>query len=104
MDVAKIVWGVIILVAGLAGAGFGVYQGVEIYQAYQQVQGMSQMAERLDGDGGNMFSRFAQQGEERLYGHMKSQLPWIAGEIILGIVLMVSGSRLIRQGQRASPT
>ena len=100
MDVAKVVWGVIILVGGLAGAGYGVYQGVEIYQAYQQVQGMAEMAKRLGGGEDNMFSGIARLGEQRLWDHTKGQLPWIIGELVLGVILMVSGSRLIRHGQR----
>lgn len=101
MDVVKVVWGVIILVAGLAGAGYGVYQGVEIYQAYQKLQGMAEMAQRFNG-GKDMFSGIARMGEQRLWAHTKGQLPWIAGEIVLGVILIVSGTRLIRRGQRAS--
>jgi hypothetical protein len=102
MDVVKVVWGVIILMGGLAGAGYGVYQGVEIYQAYQQVQGLAQMAERFGGGSDNRFAGIARLSEQRLWEHTRGQLPWIIGEIVLGALLMVSGIRLIRHSRRAA--
>jgi hypothetical protein len=90
-------WGAFILGAGLLGAAFGLYEGLDIYHAYQQVQNIARLSQDIDPARPDPFKEM----RDRLESHVWSRLPWMAGEILLGVALAISGFRLLKENRKS---